>query len=270
MSSEEIEYEDDECEDDGGVYNLGTCGCSVYDGDGGGGGGGDSLPPPAVTVSALGSVPYGQKIDPQISATVSVNTGTAPTGTVNFAMTPEAVPPAEDVVLESDSGTSSIANWDMATLDGNPVIPVANNYRIMAEYSGDDNYDSANGTNILAIEPAQSKSTITNCPSTSVTAGQTQSFSISVTWENEPTTTTAGLATPTGQVILYDNANTGGGAAQTVGNLTTYPASASTATIKIAATGTSKHTITASYEGDGNYRGSTSEPCSMTVVAPPS
>jgi hypothetical protein len=245
-------------------------------GDGGGntpeqppdGGGGGSAPPDAtVRVSSPGNIPYGQAVtNPMISAIVSTTSGPVLTGTVDFSTNAPSVPAAEEVPLRENTGTSSIADWNMATMSGNPVIPVGN-YAVTAAYSGDEDYSEATGSESLSILPADSESQISNCPSGPVTAGQAESFSVSVSWRNTPTTTTLGIATPTGQVILYDSLNSTGATTQTVGALGTFPGTSSTATIRITATGSGIHTIKVSYQGDRNYDTSTSESCTMTVVA---
>jgi Bacterial Ig-like domain (group 3) len=132
------------------------------------------------------------------------------------------------------------------------------------DYGGDVNYDSADGSRAFAVDKANSTTTIANCPSGPVTAGQPQSFQITVKWSTNPTAT--GAEQPTGQVILYASPYSGssthasGTLSPALGGLLPY-----TVTIPITLTAKGQYTVTAAYQGDGNYNTSTSGQCVATA-----
>ena len=261
-SPEEEEQEDDECVDGGGIYDLEDCTCSSESG-GGGGGGGES-PFPTVVVSTA-SAAYGQAFDPQITATVTSGVGSGvgaptPTGTVDFSMFDSGSDGDDPSYTGSGSlNAQGIATWSSLATD---IIPVAS-YDTLGAYNGDSRNEPNDGSATAVIIKADSKMTVTGCPSSPVTSGQTLSFSISVTWQESPTVGLggAGVSTPTGQVTL----NYSGNSTTATGSLTPLPLNPSTAAISITVTGTGSQFVTPAYQGDGNYNSVTESTCNFTV-----
>jgi hypothetical protein len=209
---------------------------------------------------ALGEIPSvpekgrPRKGPPDISATVSNNTGPVPTGTVTFSMEPAAIPESSKIPLQNGA-----ASWPLVEGMGGPLIAVGA-YTVNADYNGDDNYDEADGSSTFAIGKADSKATFSSCPS-SVPAGQ-PSFTVGVAWFNDPTAT--GAAEPTGQVSLVALPYSGSAINSKPVDLVPFPLGASTATIPIPLPAGS-YTITATYQGDDNYNTATSAQCAVTA-----
>jgi len=253
LTAGEEDEDIEECSDEGGSYDLENCECS---GGGSGGGGGGSAPPASSVAISSDSGTYGQAIG-SITAIVSVSGGgvdaPVPTGTVDFSTN---APKVEDQDVDLDD--NGIAIWNLEELGVYPVI-APGSYDTFGEYSGDETYPSATGNNTLDINKAQTVSTVTNCPSGTVTSGQSITFKISVT--PSPASASPEVVSPTGQVILNYSSGTGdtGTLSQGVGGY------ASAATISITVTGTGTQTVHGNYQGDTNYEPATGEYCSITV-----
>jgi hypothetical protein len=248
--------EDDECVDGGGSFDLEDCTCDGGAGGGeGGGGGGGTDPFPMVTVTSA-SAQYGQAFDDPITAIVASQAGSGidaptPTGSVDFSMRDPNSDPGTPA-YQSGSGdlnSEGVATWSLA------AVIATGSYNTTGEYSGDDFYESVNGTSTASVEKAESITTMTGCPSGTVTAGQSLTFEISVTWAKAPTASlgTAGVATPTGNASLAYS----GVSNPITKSLSPLPGVPSTATVTVTITGTGSQTLTPSYGSDSNYQSST-------------
>jgi hypothetical protein len=215
-----------------------------------------TLAVPTVTLNNPGNIPYGDF--PSITATVTSNStsGPAPTGTVNFAMTPQAVADANDVDLTTKNTISAEASWNLSSGTA-AAIPVAA-YDVDVNYNGDSNYEQNAGSGTFAIVKAESNTTI-QCPSSPVPAGSSQNFTIRIDWLTPPTAI-FGAAHPTGQVMLTASPSPSGTLAQTSGTLA--PGS-QTITLSLALKAGS-YTMKAAYQGDSNYNTSTGQ-CTITA-----
>jgi|GEM_PF-5367410 len=156
------------------------------------------------------------------------------------------------------------ATWNMATLNGNPLIPVGN-YYTDADYSGDANYiPGVGGSNTLAASKTQPVSIITNCTGP-VTAGKSQSFSVSVEAQDAPTTSAIDLKSPSGQVVLH-YAPTSGSSSSITNTLSDGSlGSPSTTIFSVTLTSTGTYIVHADYQGDNNYFAVTGDSCTVTV-----
>ncbi len=179
------------------------------------------------TVSASpGTSVHGQSV--QLTATASANSpgsGT-PTGTVSFS--------CDGVNL--GSGTLSGGSVSINTTQ----LPVGSNETITATYSGDSNFNNSSGTTSQTVNKADTTTTLTANPSTSVT-GQTVTLTATVA------VVSPGSGTPTGTVSFSC-----GGVNLGSGTLSGGSVTINTTQLPVG----SNETITATYSGDSNFNGS--------------
>ncbi|MFE2188881.1 Ig-like domain repeat protein, partial [Streptomyces sp. NPDC059455] len=168
-----------------------------------------------------------------VSATVTVlppAAGTA-TGTVTFDFGDGST--TVTVPLTGDTATTSHA---YASTAGSP-------YTIIATYSGDDDFTGSTGLDIQTVTPASSSTTLSSAPNPSVT-GQPVTFTATVA-SGQP-----GAGTPPGTVTFDFGDGTQAVRAPLTGGTAiavhAYPGTAG-----------SPYTVTATYDGDVSFTGST-------------
>jgi hypothetical protein len=157
-----------------------------------------------------------------------------PSGTVQF--------------LIDDKNFGSPVSVTSAIARSAPTFFFVGTHKITASYSGDANFTGSNG--ILAggqvVNPASTTTTVTTSGSPSQ-LGHTVTFTATISVQSPGTTQ---VTNPTGSVTFFDGSkNIGQGTVGTTGGVTS--ASFSTTSLTV---GT--HTISASYNGDGSFKGS--------------
>ena len=179
---------------------------------------------------------YGQSVT--FTATVS-GPGATPTGSVTWS--------DGATVLGTSTLASGSTTFAITTLS-------AGTHSITAQYGGDANYGgSASAALTQTVDVASTSTSVLPAPNPA-TAGQTVTFSASVSG------VAPGAGTPTGTVTFYDGAVSIGTGTLGAGG---------TATMTLAETG-GTHDITAQYAGDANFTGSTSSNVVLTVDQAPS
>jgi len=184
------------------------------------------------TVPALTSITYGSSA--VLTANVTSTVAGTPTGTVTF----------KDGTTTLGSGTVSggTASYTALGLTGGT-------HSITAVYSGDTNYTaSTSSASTLTVNKAASSVTDSASPAT-ITFGSSTTLSATVTG-------VTGGVTPTGTVSFYNGATLIG-----TGTITAGVASVATTTLPV---GTDS--ITAVYNGDGNYTTSTTVTAATVTV----
>jgi hypothetical protein len=177
---------------------------------------------------------YGTSV--QFTATVSGSSG-APTGTVTFI---DGNRTLASQPLNS-SGTSTLST---------PALAVGS-HQITASYSGDSTYSGSNSSALTyMVTPAGTTTTLTSSNPNS-TQGQSVTFTATVT--------SATSGTPTGNVTFLDSSTSLGSAAVSGG----------VAKLSTSSLAAGSHTITAQYNGDSNFTGSTSSSITQNVAATP-
>lgn len=191
----------------------------------------------AVTSSLSPSV-YGEAVT--LTATVSSNAGGTgvPTGTVTFY-----------------DGTTVLGTGPVALTDGTASITIpsftAGSHLITVDYSGDSNFGPSN-SQILTQQVAQSASSTTVVSSISSTV-----YGQSVTFSGTVVAVSPGAGTPTGNVTFYENGSSIGTSPLNSSGVATF-----TTSVPLAV---GSDTITAKYDGDPNFMGSTSPSIIQTV-----
>lgn len=184
----------------------------------------------AVTSSLSPSV-YGEAVT--LTATVSSNAGGTgvPTGTVTFY-----------------DGTTVLGTGPVALTDGTASITIpsftAGSHLITVDYSGDSNFGPSI-SQILTQQVAQSASSTTVVSSISSTV-----YGQSVTFSGTVVAVSPGAGTPTGNVTFYENGSSIGTSPLNSSGVATF-----TTSVPLAV---GSDTITAKYDGDPNFMGSTS------------
>jgi Big-like domain-containing protein len=186
------------------------------------------------TTTTLGSSPnpstYGQSVT--FTATVTAASGT-PAGNVTF----------------KDGGTtlgSSVLNVSDVAIFSTSAL-AGGSHSITAVYGGSASYSGSTSPTLTQnVSPTGTTTTLTSSPNPS-NSGQTVTF-----------TATVSPATATGSVQFLDGATSLG-----TQNLSGGSATLSTSTLTVGG-----HSIKATYSGDGNYSGSSSNTVSQTVNAP--
>ncbi len=205
---------------------------------------------PTVTVSpSSGSVTFGQSVT--FTATVAGPAGAAaPTGTVTF--TGASASPVT-VSLSTTAGVTT------ATLTTSALTP--GSHSIIAAYAG-------NGDYAVATSPSPAQVTVTEAtPKVAVTLS---SSSVNV---GQPVTFTAtvsgppGAAAPTGTVTFFDRSTPLG---TPVPLATTAGASTAIAALTTSALAAGSHAITATYNGNADYKSSATPTPLQQSVNPPS
>lgn len=130
----------------------------------------------------------------------------------------------------------------------------AGTHTLAVTYSGDGNFAGSTGSRSQSVDRAQTTTRVTTSPSPSA--------------EDQAVTVTAAVAavapgsgSPTGTVTFTADGDPIG-----AGTLSSGP-SGSSASITVATLSVGSHSIVATYAGDADYVGSTSEPASQTVVS---
>ena len=178
-----------------------------------------------VTSSVNPSV-FGQPVT--FTATVSATSGGTPTGTVTFFDGGNSI------------GTENLSGG-VATLNTSALA--AGSHTITASYGGHGNHSGSIGSltgNPQVVNKADTTTTVTSSANPSV-------FGQSVTFTATISSVAPGAGTASGTVTFLDGGNSIG-----TGNL-----SGGVATLTTSALAVTSHTITTSYNGDGDFNGST-------------
>jgi trimeric autotransporter adhesin len=196
-----------------------------------------------VTTNPTSAV-FGQSVD--LTATVSGPSGDpTPTGTVDFYYTNSTT--TAPTLLGPGTLASGIASLPVTSL------PVDTN-SITATYLGDSNYSGSTSATAASVPVSQASATVSlSAFPVSPFSGQTTTLTATVA------AASPGAGTPTGTVNFYDDGTTliGGG---TIAN---GVAKVTTGTLPVG-----DDSITAVYQGDGNFQsGATSPAVSVTVAA---
>jgi uncharacterized repeat protein (TIGR01451 family) len=149
----------------------------------------------------------------------------------------------------ADRGSATVT----ITVTPNAAGTISNTATVSANES-DPNSANNTATATTTVIKANTTTTVTSSQNPS-TYGQPVTFTATVT------AVAPGGGTPTGTVTFYDGTTVLGTATLNLSGQATF----TTSTLFIGA-----HSITATYNGDANYNGSTSPPLIQTVVAPPS
>jgi hypothetical protein len=212
-----------------------------------------TAPPPtlASTTITIYSTPFNYPattINTSQTATFTATVGPASvgtiTGTVQFFSNGTAL--GVPVPVNAQNASTPAENF-----------PVVGTYNITATYSGDANY-AASTTNpgvnlVVAAAPTATTVTTLSIASPSVALAGSDAFTVVVSPANQST------LTPTGNVQFYNGSTPLGGPVPiTAGKLTTFAISAFA--------GVGVGSITATYLGDSNFLGSTSQPQPFTVT----
>ena len=203
--------------------------------------------------SSSGSITFGQSVT--FTATVTGPAGaTAPTGTVTFI---DGSTTLGTVALSTTAGVTT------AKLPTSALAPGA--HSITAAYQGNGDYNSAASASPTPVTVTEATPTVTVSPSsTSITVGEPVTFTATVTGP-------VGAPAPTGTVTFSD----GSTPLATVG-LSTTPGGASsaggvtTATLTTSALAAGPHSITATYNGNADYKPSATAAPLQQTVGPPS
>jgi len=185
-----------------------------------------------LSASPAGGSTYGNTV--QLTATVTGSGGT-PTGTVTFNDGNSAL------------GSALLNSGGAAILSTSALS--ATSHQLTATYSGDTSYSGSTSTALLY--PVSKAGTTTNVSSSSPTINQGQSVTFTATVSSNTT------GTPTGSVTFLDNGSSIGTAGLSNGKATLTTSTLSAGT----------HPITAQYNGDSNFIGSTSPGINQTVNA---
>lgn len=203
-----------------------------------------------------------------ITATVTPPTGStvAPTGTIQFTIA--GTPIGGPIPLQAVANSPTFSSSTFVTINGNAQNG-AGSYAITAVYSGDTNYTAATFTNNHIIGTTNGTTTSLalcigpspSCPTTGVVTppyvavlnmvyGQTFNGNATVTKsDNNPLTGTTAF-TDNGTVLCTLNTTTGGTCPPTVGT----------------GLNSGQHNIVATYSGDPNHTGSTSQTVTINVT----
>jgi hypothetical protein len=172
--------------------------------------------------------------------------GVAPTGTASYLSNGSAISDCTALAV-----TAGNANCATTTL-------TPGSYTIMANYSGDANYNAASSGNVTqTVTKAATTTVVTSSQNPSV-SGQTITYTATISITSPGGVTAAGL---TGTVHFTDNGSDISPAC------TTSSVSAQVATCTVVHTGIGVETINAFYSGDGNYLASdtTGSPLIQTI-----
>jgi Ca2+-binding RTX toxin-like protein len=183
---------------------------------------------------------YGQQVT--FTATVTTSGSGTPTGTVTFS--------DGNTVLGTQS-LNQVAGNDQAMFS-TTTLSVAT-HSITATYNGDPNFTTSTSSAVSQVVNAANTTTSLSSSANPSAYGQSVTFTATVA------PVSPGAGTPTGTVLFYDgNTQIGSGSLNQVsGN---DQATFSTSSLSVAT-----HSITASYQTDGNFATSTSSAVSQTV-----
>jgi autotransporter-associated beta strand protein len=181
---------------------------------------------------------FGQSVTFTATVTAASPSTATPTGTVNFV--------EGTTTLGSGTLSGGVATFSTSTL------PVGS-HNIVAQYVGDGNFASSNSATATQQVNKAGSSTVL------VTDGTPSAFASSVTFTATVTAFGAGKGTPSGTVTFNDGTTTLGTGTLNGLGVATF----STSTLAIGS-----HSITAVYNGDGNFNGGTSNTVAQSVNAP--
>lgn len=187
----------------------------------------------AETATSIGFSPAAAVYGQPVSFSASVTAGGQPVtgGSVTFTDGTTSVCGGAQAV-DQQTGAAGCSASSVAV----------GNHTITGTYSGTSIYQASAGSNTLTVSQATTSTGVGSSASSS-TAGQSVTFTASVSPEY--------TGTPSGNVDFYDNGSR-------IGSGTLNGSSTSDqATMSTSALTAGTHTITASYEGDTNFMGST-------------
>jgi hypothetical protein len=202
--------------------------------------------PTTVTLTQNGQSAQGQPVT--FTATVTANAPGAgiPTGTVQFEVNGADVlgAPVALSPLNDNSGSSATSSAITTLTPGT--------YAATAIYSGDSNFIASTDTLNQIVNPAATATTLTASPSPA-------QLGVPVTLTATVTPTGQGAGVPTGTVDFYDGATFLGAAPVEVVGGTDQ------ASLPALALAVGSHSFTATYLGEYDYLGSTSDPVNEAV-----
>jgi len=181
------------------------------------------------TLTPPGPVVFGQPTS--LTATVAATNGSStPTGSVQFT------------VDGANHGTPvSINGSGVATLGG--VLLPAGSHTVGATYSGDDDHDPSTATTVTQVVDRASTSTILTSTGSPTVSGQAVTFTATVD------VVAPGVGNPTGAVQFNVDGRPVG---------TAVPLDGDTAQLTVSNLSAGNHEVSATYNGDDNFAGSTS------------
>jgi titin len=177
--------------------------------------------------------------------------------TVSFtvaAQSPGSGTPTGTVTVSDGTGATCSGTLSGGSGSCQLTSTTAGAKTLTATYGGDSNFNSSSGTAAHQVNKADTTTSLTSSQNLS-TYGQPVTFTATVT------AVAPGGGTPTGTVTFKDGTTVLG-----TGTLN----SSGQATFTTSSLFIGVHSITATYNGDANYNGSTSPPLIQTIVAPPS
>jgi len=160
------------------------------------------------------------------SITFTAMVSGTPTGTVTFSDGSTTI------------GTKTLSGGT-ATLSYTP--PTTGSHTITASYSGDSTFAGSSGSLTQTVNQANTSTAVNSSVNPSA-SGQLVTFTATLSIQGP------GAGTPTGMVTFTD--------ATTTTTLSQVPLSGNTASVSTTSLGVGNHTITASYNGDTNFAGS--------------
>lgn len=220
-----------------------------------------------VTYASSNSAPQSETVA-QAQTTTSVSSSINPTvsgqGTT-FTVTVAPVAPgagipagtAQVTVNGSDLGSALTLSGGTATVSDPSLM--TGSYTVTASYSGDSGFAQSSGSTTQTVNQDATTTSLTSTPDPSI---QDQA----VTFTATVTPATPGGGTPTGEVTFTTN-----GGATTLGTAAVASGSNGTqASIELANLPIGDTNVAASYAGDANFTGSSSQPVDQSVQpAPP-
>jgi Bacterial Ig-like domain (group 3) len=215
----------------------------------------------AITAAYSGNSSYAGSTSSVLTQTVNtslISTTTALTSSLNpstfgqmVTFTATVSPAAATGTVQFFDGANSLGTIPLSsgTASFSTAAPAVGSHAITAAYSGDSSYAASTSSVLTQTVNASSISTTTalaSSPNPS-TYGQSVGFTAFVS---------SSSGTPTGTVIFRDGATTLGSSALDAGGF---------ATLSVSSLSAGTHTVTAQYNGDSTFSGSTSPALSQTV-----
>jgi hypothetical protein len=174
---------------------------------------------------------------------------------------PGSVMPGGNVLFVIDGNTSQPYSEPLS-IAGTATFPTyffIGTHAVSATYVGDANFLGSAGSLVGGemVNQASTRTSLSSAPSPSQ-EGQPVTFTALISVQFPGTTS---VEPPSGMVTFFDGSSQLGQATVTTSG------SVTTAIYSTAALPAGTHTITASYNGDGNFQGSSSDPLAQTVNA---
>jgi hypothetical protein len=194
-----------------------------------------------------------------LAASQTISYGASPITVSGTLAAPTAKPSGQQVTISvggaSANATVASDGTFTTTIDTHAIGAATTPYPITYSYAGDSNFQSASDSTTTTLTVNKDSTTTTIIASaTSPSFGQTVTFTATVT-ANAP-----GSGTPAGLVDFVDT---------TTGNdLGTATLSGGKAALPISSLTPGSHTIQANYEGDTNFKTSTSTQNATVTVGP--